>query len=227
MTSPTRVGPPRKILMEDVRRCMAARAPMYRWRAPVYQHTAICALRELWDSSHRSALDVGGGTGAMAQTIKTLFDLDRVASVDVKDRYIRNLDIRTSVFDGVQLPFTDASFDCVLLFNVLHHVPVASRAKLLLECRRVAGSGPIYVKDHVSKGHADDFRLTLLDLMGNLPVNGMVRAHYLREEDWRHLASTTGHLIDGRISGTYRSGGFRMLFPNALEISMRWRAAPE
>jgi len=209
--------------LEDVARCMAPHAPMYRWRPPVYQFVALEGLARLWDPKHRTALDVGGGTGLMAQTIKTLFALERVVSVDVTDRYLPSLDIETRTFEGVALPFASGAFDCVLLMNVLHHVPVAARPGLLRECRRVAGSGPLYIKDHVSTGRLDDVRLAALDLLGNLPFHGMVRARYLREPDWTHLADASGYEIGAPQSGAYRRGLSAWLFPNRLELSMRWQ----
>ncbi len=209
--------------LEDVARCMTPHVPMYRWRRPVYQLVALEDLRRLWDPTHRTALDVGGGTGLLAQTVKTLFGLHRVVSVDVSNRYLPSLDIETRTFEGGTLPFDSGSFDCVLLMNVLHHVPVSARAALLTECRRVAGSGPLYIKDHLSLGRLDDLRLTALDLLGNLPFHGMVRARYLRERDWDRLADTTGHEIGARLCGPYRQGALARLFPNRLEISMRWQ----
>lgn len=159
----------------------------------------------------------------MAQTIKTLFGLHRMVSIDVEDRFVPSLEIETAVYDGRILPFPDRSFDCVLLFNVLHHVPVASRVPLLLECRRVVGDGPVYVKDHVSAGTLDDARLAILDLLGNVPFRGMVNALYLRDEDWRELARVTGYEPGERYSGAYRRGVFETIFPNRLEVSMEWR----
>jgi SAM-dependent methyltransferase len=211
------------IRVDDVARCMSAHVPFYSWHKPVYQYVALANLHHLWDPAHGTALDVGGGTGLMAQTIKTLFGLKRVASVDVRDRYLPSLDIETAIYDGTRLPFADESFDCILLFNVLHHVPVASRVPLLQECHRVAGEGPIYLKDHVSRGAADDARLATLDFLGNIPFRGMVSASYLREEDWLALASTTGYAVGERLTGPYRNGALGVLFPNRLEISMKWR----
>jgi ubiquinone/menaquinone biosynthesis C-methylase UbiE len=212
-----------EITVDAVRRCLSAHVPLYSWRRPVYQYAVLSNLGRLWNPAHRSALDIGGGTGVMAHTVKTLFGLERVASVDVEDRFLPSLAIETSIYDGTRLPFADASFDCILLFNVLHHVPVAARVPLLRECRRVAGAGPIYIKDHLSQGRADDLRLTVLDLIGNTPFGGMVRASYLREAQWRELAAQTGHEPGAPLSGAYRHGPSAVLFPNRLEVSMRWR----
>src|SRR6516164_5765662 len=185
---------------------MSAHVPLYSWRKPSYQYVALRVLQQMWDPRHVSALDVGGGTGIMAYTIKTLFGLKRMASVDVQNRFVPSLGIETKIYDGTTLPFGDRSFECVLLLNVLHHVPVAARAALLRECRRVAGRGPIYIKDHLSNGGADDGRLAILDLLGNIPFSGMLRASYLREEDWRELASLTGYATSAYVSGKYRTG---------------------
>lgn len=212
-----------ELTLEAVRHCLAAHVPMYAWRRPVYQYFMLKNLQCLWDPVHRSALDVGGGTGVMAQAVKSLFGLARVASVDVGNRFLPSLDIEASLYDGTRLPFADASFDCILLFNVLHHVPLAQRAPLLRECRRVAGAGPIYIKDHLSQGVTDDLRLAVLDFVGNTPFGGMVRAQYLRAGHWRELAAQTGHAAGTPLSGAYRSGLAAALFPNRLEISMRWR----
>jgi ubiquinone/menaquinone biosynthesis C-methylase UbiE len=217
-----KADPKDMISIEDVMRCMSAHVRMYSWHKPVYQHVALTNLRRLWDWSHGSALDVGGGTGVMAQTIKTLFGLERVASVDIQNRFLPSLSIETATYDGITLPFPDASFDCILLFNVLHHVPAASRVALIRECRRVAGVGPLYIKDHISQGAVDDARLTILDILGNVPFHGMVKASYLREGHWRDLAIETGHGTSERLSGAYRTGAVEALFPNRLEVSMQW-----
>jgi ubiquinone/menaquinone biosynthesis C-methylase UbiE len=206
----------------DVKRSLSAHIPLYSWRPPVYQHIVLTNLRRQWNNSHRSALDIGGGTGVMAHAIKALFSLERVVSVDVEDRFLPSLDIETTVYDGMALPFPDGSFDCILMLNVLHHVPVAARPALLHECRRVAGSGPIYIKDHISTGRLDDARLAVLDLLGNVPFHGMLSANYLRQKDWNHIALQTGHNPGEQLSGAYRSGLFGALFPNRLEINMKW-----
>lgn len=210
------------ISVEDVQRCMAPHLPIYTWHRPSYQYVALTGLQRLWDCAHSRVLDVGGGTGVMAEALKTLFDLKHVTSVDVHDRFLNSLSIETRVYDGVTLPFGDSSFDCVLLFNVLHHVPPGQRLALLSECRRVAGRGPLYIKDHISRGVIDDARLAVLDLLGNAPFHGMVTASYLSPADWRELASTAGYQADDQVLGDYRAGLMRVLFPNRLEVCMKW-----
>jgi ubiquinone/menaquinone biosynthesis C-methylase UbiE len=195
--------------------------PLYRKHAPTYHAELLQSFRQLWDPSHARVLDVGGGTGIIAQAMKDLFGIAHVTSVDVHDRFLTTLDIERRVFDGETLPFADASFDCITFSNVLHHVPVEGRRKLLRECARVAGSGPIYIKDHVAASGLDHARLFTLDAIGNIPFGGMVKASYLTADDWQVLATSCGRIIDRRISGSYRSGPFAMIFPNRLECTMR------
>src|SRR5687767_6610689 len=107
-----------EVSLDAVTRTLASRISLYRWRRPVYQTALLGSLSRVWNSAHRTVLDVGGGTGIMAQSIKTLFPVDRVVSIDVQDRYLAGLDIEKHIYEGRTLPFADSSFDCVLLFNV-------------------------------------------------------------------------------------------------------------
>lgn len=195
---------------------------LYRRRRPVYQTVLLQSLRYLWDSDDQQMLDVGGGTGVIAQAIHDLFPVERIVSVDVEDRFLSALSIETATYDGTRLPFSDASFDCVLLSNVLHHVPARSRLALLHECSRVAGCGRLYIKDHLATSALDRTRLAVLDCIGNAPFHGMVRGTYLGPSDWATLSTLAGYRVESQVCGAYRAGLLARLFPNRLEITMRW-----
>jgi SAM-dependent methyltransferase len=207
--------------MPQVQALLSRHIPLYKTHTPTYQLVLLQSLLGMWDSGHCRVLDVGGGTGIIAQAIKDLFGVGHITAVDVQDRFLKTLDIETQVYDGVTLPFGDASFDCVTFSNVLHHVPVAVRPKLMAECARVAGGGPIYIKDHEAGSAVDHARLFVLDALGNVPFGGMVSASYLTASDWERLAADCGYRIERRISGPYRAGAFEVLFPNRLEVTMR------
>jgi ubiquinone/menaquinone biosynthesis C-methylase UbiE len=213
---------PVELSLATVQALFARHMPLYSTHAPTYQTVLLQAFLALWDRAHTRVLDVGGGTGLLAQAMKDLFGIAHMTSVDVEDRFLKSLDIETRVYDGVALPFADASFDCVTFSNVLHHVPPPNRSALMHECARVAGGGPIYIKDHLAASRLDHARLLVLDMMGNIPFGGMVRASYLSAEDWQRLAAAPSYRIDRQISGAYRSGAFARLFPNHLEVTMRW-----
>jgi SAM-dependent methyltransferase len=210
----------RSLTLDTVSGVLTRHVPLYRRMAPTYQTVMLQGLDRLWDEGHRRVLDVGGGTGVVAQAIKELFGV-AVTSVDVEDRFLATLDIETRTYDGMLLPFGDASFDAVVLNNVVHHVPAGVRPALMRECGRVTGGGPIYVKDHVAASRLDHLRLALLDLAGNAPFSGMIKASYLSERDWQTLTETASLRIDASVGGDYRTGAFAALFPNRLERTMR------
>jgi ubiquinone/menaquinone biosynthesis C-methylase UbiE len=208
------------ISLDEVTRCLASRISLYRWRRPVYQAALLRTLGRVWDPGHKRVLDVGGGTGIVAQAVKDLFPVERVVSIDVEDRYLAKLDIETRTYDGKTLPFEDGQFDCVMLCNVLHHVPKDIRVPLLKECARVAGT--LYIKDHLAESVLDRVRLTILDLIGNVPFGGMTSASYIGRTEWLMLAEQAGFRIEQWQYDSYRHGIASWIFPNQLEVLMTW-----
>jgi SAM-dependent methyltransferase len=204
---------------------IAPHMPLYKNYKPTYQATLLRAFQSLWNPTHQRVLDVGGGTGIIAQAMKDLFHIPHMVSVDVHDRFLKTLNIEVQTYDGVRLPFADGSFDAAVFSNVLHHVPLTVRPALMAECARVIGGGPIYIKDHLAQSRLDHWRLTALDAVGNIPFGGMVQASYLAAADWAALATHAGYRIDQQISGDYRQGAFERVFPNRLEVTLRLRRA--
>ena len=208
------------ISLDEVTRCLASRISLYQWRRPTYQAALFRALARVWDPRHKRVLDVGGGTGIVAQTVKDLFPVDRVVSIDVAHRYLEGLDIETGIYNGRTLPFDNGQFDCVMLCNVLHHVPKDIRVPLLKECGRVANT--LYIKDHLAESPLDHLRLTILDLIGNVPFGGMTKASYLAQAEWLTLADQAGFRITHWQYEIYRGRSASWIFPNRLEVFMRW-----
>lgn len=204
---------------------MSQHLPMYRRKAPFYQATMLHSLRELWIGEPRRLLDVGGGTGVIAQAMSELFPVGEVTAVDLVDRFCPSLSIEAVQYDGSNLPFADRSFDAATFNNVLHHVPVESRAALLREVRRVV-DGPVYIKDHESRGRVDNLRLTAMDAIGNIPFGGMLWARYLTKAEWETLSAQTGYRIAARAEpAKYRGPIYAAFFPNRLEVTMRFEPA--
>lgn len=198
---------------------------MYRRKTPFYQATMLQSILSLWVGRACRLLDIGGGTGVIAEAMAELFPVDCVHAVDLVDRFCATLNVATTKYDGNSLPFGDASFNAATLNNVLHHVPANARAGLLCEIRRVV-DGPLYIKDHESRSGLDNLRLAAMDAIGNLPFGGMVRARYLGHNDWESLARASGYRIAARAEpGLYRRGLYALLFPNRLEVTMRFEPA--
>lgn len=209
------------ITLDGISKSLSRHTPLYTRRPPVYQTVMLQGLAELWTGQCEAVLDVGGGTGVMAQAIQEFLPARSVVAVDVVDRYFKTLSVETRVYDGQRLPFDEGAFDAATINNVMHHVPVPIRADLMREVRR-AVKGPVYIKDHVATSSLDHARLTILDAIGNIPFGGQVQANYLTEAEWQALAEAAGYRIAARFSGTYRSGLMALAFPNRLETTMRF-----
>ncbi|WP_408589307.1 class I SAM-dependent methyltransferase [Novosphingobium sp.] len=205
----------------DLQKVLSRHLPLYRNKVPVYQAHMLDSLREVWSDRHESLLDIGGGTGVIAEAIATLFPVEHVRTIDLVDRFCTTLSVETAQYDGRTMPFATGSFAAATLNNVLHHVPATERAGLLSEIRRVV-KGPLYIKDHASTGWIDDARLTALDAIGNIPFGGMIKAQYLSPREWSELASASGwRIVRTAAPRRYRTGVMAALFPNRLEITLR------
>lgn len=135
---------------------------VYRWYAPYYDLLFGCALESgrielaniVASRSPQRLLEVGVGTGlalrryppgAFVCGIDLSYDMLRRAQAAVKRRRLGNAALLRA--DAEQLPFPDASFDCITLPYVLSVTPNPQR--LLAELRRVcAPGGHILVLNH-------------------------------------------------------------------------------
>lgn len=208
----------------ELQKILGRHLKMYRSRPPRYQAAMLGSLLGIWKEHHARLLDVGGGTGVIAQALAELFPVSHVQTVDMVDRFCSSLTVDVHKYDGRTLPFEDGSFDAATLNNVLHHVPVDARVDFLKEIRRVV-CGPVYIKDHESFGVLDNLRLMLLDAIGNIPFGGMLWARYLSRVEWQELALAAGYRIAARVEGCYRTGIYGKIFPNRLETTMRFEPA--
>jgi SAM-dependent methyltransferase len=163
-------------------------------------------------------LDIGAGNGLIGEAIGEFLPGKSVTGVDVAPRLLPTVRFPCAAYDGVNLPFADGAFDCALFCNVLHHVEPSARAHLLGEALRVTAGGPVIVKDHLPRSPLDRLRLAALDLAGNLPFGGMVRADYLAEEDWIRLLAPLRCTRRTLPCSAYRSGLSALCFPNRLEV---------
>lgn len=208
------------IALDQVAQVLSRHTDHYRNRPPTYQHVMLNDLAQVWQGRVGRLLDIGGGTGVIAEAMQRLLPVDQVETVDVVDRFFRNLSVATHVYDGQRLPFADGSFEAATINNVMHHIPVAIRPAVMAEVRRVV-AGPVYIKDHVAASSLDHARLTALDAIGNIPFGGQIKADYLSMAEWTELAAEAGYLIAAQVTGYYRTGVMAALFPNRLEAVFR------
>jgi len=117
--------------------------------SPVYKKAAenMCQECEPFIEKGSKILDLGCGRGITAETLRDYFQAD-VFGVDIEDQ--RVVEIPFQIIDGKNLPFTDNSFDLVLISYVLHHAE--NPRALLVEARRVAKDKIIIYEDLEEEG---------------------------------------------------------------------------
>lgn len=92
-------------------------------------------------SHSKKILELGSGPGSLWQVLSEKgFDVE---GIDIKAIHIREK-FRPLIYDGNKLPFSDNSFDIVLISTVLHHC--LSPELLLQEAKRV-GKRVIVIED--------------------------------------------------------------------------------
>jgi SAM-dependent methyltransferase len=95
----------------------------------------------------RDVLEIGPGYGATTRVLAGR--VPRLVVVDIDPALAARLQgvVTGGVVcgDGTALPFADASFDAVVCFTVLHHIPsVALQDRLFSEVRRVLRPGGVF-----------------------------------------------------------------------------------
>ena len=153
--------------------------------APRLQRVAAALARSIGPAS--SLLDVGAGDGAMALAVARLVGARRLAGVDVLLRPAPAVPITR--YDGATLPFPDASFEAVLLSDVLHHA--ADPERVLRESLRVAAR-VVAVKDHFRFGLFSAAVLYAMDRAGNAAAGVPSPGAYFTRPAWSALVERAG-----------------------------------
>lgn len=116
----------------------------YRIFSKIYERAAKKMCRACQDFIEKGAkiLDLGCGSGIVGKTFQNFFQAE-VLGVDVKDYRVSPFPFQ--LYDGLHLPFSENSFDIVLINYVLHHAedPIL----LLKEAKRVTKDKIIIFED--------------------------------------------------------------------------------
>lgn len=161
-----------------------------RWhRAFVFQRrtrvlTELLAAQIPQDAS---VLDVGCGDGSIARRIAELRPDISIQGVEFLVRPGCRIECRA--FDGLTLPYPDASFDVCMFVDVLHHTE--DPAILLGEAVRVTRRF-VLLKDHLDENFLDDITLRFMDWVGNRPHGVALTYNYQSKKEWEEHFSRCG-----------------------------------
>ena len=154
---------------------------------------AYDALDELIEVHGRDVLDVGCGEGELARRLALggarVVGLDPLAVALERARDAAAASATTSYVQGSAeaLPFPPDSFDVVVFFNSLHHVPGESIDAALAEAARVLrGDGVLYVQEPLAQG-------SFFELVRCVDDETEVRA---AAQDALNRARTEGRLVE-------------------------------
>lgn len=124
-------------------------------------------------------LDVGCGDGLLDyEMIQERRDLE-LRGIDVLVR--EQTKIPVDKFDGMHIPYENASFDVVMFVDVLHHTD--DPMTLLQEAVRVAQK-TIVIKDHLCGSLLDKVTLRFMDKVSNQRHGVDVPGNYLSKKQW-------------------------------------------
>jgi SAM-dependent methyltransferase len=129
--------------------------------------------------STQSILDIGCGDGIISTYLKEARPAMHLEGAEVLQR--PKCKIKCTVFDGKTLPFADASFDAVMLIDVLHHVDDIEA--MLGEAMRVSRRY-VVIKDHTWSNKLDVLVLKFMDWVGNRAYGVSLPYNYKQKAFW-------------------------------------------
>jgi len=128
---------------------------------------------------HVSVLDVGCGDGLLAHSIGRLRPDLSFQGIEVLLRPETHIEVRE--FDGSRIPFSENSFDVVMMVAVLYHTN--DPCVLLREVSRVATQS-IVLKHHLLTGWMSGPTLRFMDRVGNARHCVALPFNYWRPGQW-------------------------------------------
>jgi len=138
-----------------------------------------------------TVLDVGCGDGLLAKCLSDGKPGVTVQGIDVVLR--PNTHVPVTVYDGMRIPFEDASFDVIMYVDVLHHA--GDPLMLLREAARVA-SEAILIKDHIRSGMLAQTTLRFMDWVGNAHHGVPLPYNYWTRDEWDNAFFALGLSVE-------------------------------
>ena len=117
------------------------------------------AIVSLNPNTPTNILDIGSGDAQITLALAKHYNLNSSNVYVLDDKSPENSDYTKLYRTGDTIPLPDQSVDLIVLFSVLHHIPVADRDLLLAEIARVLShTGCIIIREH-DFDHTDSFRI--------------------------------------------------------------------
>src|SRR6202163_3709456 len=137
-----------------------------------------------------SVLDIGCGDGTIASLITRQNPTVSIRGIEFAPR--PTCLIECAPFNGITIPYPNASFDVCMFVDVLHHAPNAQGiTRLLSEACRVSRRF-VLIKDHLSENRFDHKTLQLMDWIGNRPHGVVLPYNYQSRAQWNQYFSAAG-----------------------------------
>lgn len=154
----------------------------------IYEAAArrMCQDCEEFIKKNSKMLDLGCGSAIVSTVFRDFFRIE-IIGVDVSDRRIFPIPFKK--IDGKSLPFTDNSFDSVLIAYVLHHAkdPVS----LLKEAKRVT-KDKILIYEDLPANFISSFFCNLHGFSFDKFFSNKNRTSFKKEEEWRRIFENLG-----------------------------------
>lgn len=136
-------------------------------------------------SENDKVLDVGCGFGEFSDYIIKNERTPKGIHIIGAEKFVRaGCLIEVKQINGGVLPFTDNSFNCVMILDVLHHEQ--NWNQLLDECIRVS-KNLVIIKDHQVTSKLSYYRICLLDWLANKPYNIECLYRYFTVNEWKEI----------------------------------------
>lgn len=127
-------------------------------------------------------LDVGCGNGTLGQTLLDAPGCPQQMTIEGLERVVRGGEpIAVHAYDGVAMPFGEATYDVVILADVLHHEEHPDQ--LIAECVRVSRR-LVVIKDHQIRGAFAQQRVSFMDWAANAPYGVPCLYRYQTPQEW-------------------------------------------
>ena len=109
-------------------------------------------------------IDIGAGKGEIIQSVKNYYNLPKSNVYAIDQKLPKIKDITTLTYKDGKIPLPDKSIDLVLMFAVLHHIPLQPRLDILKEVERIlVPGGLVIIREH--DDDKDPIFLKFIDLI--------------------------------------------------------------